>query len=89
MPFSGNREFRADPRLIHTVDDKYYVDDDGRKIFDGLSGLWTRVLSHNMPEIREVIREQLGQLISARVFSLANPSRFSEWNVSRVVCPRA
>jgi beta-alanine--pyruvate transaminase len=76
MPFSGNREFRADPRLTHTVDDKYYVVDDGRKIFDGLSGLWTCVLSHNMLEIREAVHEQLGQLISVRVFSFGQPKSF-------------
>jgi hypothetical protein len=39
MPFSGNREFKANPRLITAAAGAYYSTRDGRRLFDGLSGL--------------------------------------------------
>ena len=39
MPYTGNREFKKDPRLIVSAEGNYYTSADGRKIFDGLSGL--------------------------------------------------
>ena len=41
MPFTANRQFKKDPRMITGAEGRYYTDIDGRKIFDGLSGLWT------------------------------------------------
>jgi beta-alanine--pyruvate transaminase len=35
MPYSGNREFKANPRIMVSAKDSYYIDDKGRKIFDG------------------------------------------------------
>ena len=40
MPFSGNRNFKARPRMVVSGEGAYYTDAEGRKIFDGLSGLW-------------------------------------------------
>ena len=39
MPFTGNRQFKEDPRIITSASGMYYTDDQGRSIFDGLSGL--------------------------------------------------
>ena len=33
MPFTGNREFKADPRLIVEASGAYFTDVDGRKVF--------------------------------------------------------
>ena len=41
MAYTGNRQFKDDPRMIVAADGAYYMDDRGRRIFDGLSGLWT------------------------------------------------
>ena len=40
MPYTGNRQFKANPRMIVEGSGAYYTDSEGRKIFDGLSGLW-------------------------------------------------
>ena len=39
MPYTGNRQFKADPRMIVAADGVHYIDDKGRKVLDGLSGL--------------------------------------------------
>ena len=52
MPFTSNREFKANPRMITRAEGAYYFDDRGRKIFDGLSGLWTCGAGHNRPSER-------------------------------------
>ena len=46
MPFSANRDFRANPRMIAGAEGRYYIDDQGRKLFDSLSGLWTCGAGH-------------------------------------------
>jgi len=76
MPFSANREFKADPRLLVAADGAYYTDSDGRKIFDGLSGLWTCGLGHNVPEIREAVSQQLGTLDLSPSFQFGQAKSF-------------
>lgn len=49
MAFTGNRDFKRDPRMIASASGCYYTDVDDRKIFDGLSGLWTCGLGHCHP----------------------------------------
>lgn len=41
MPYTANRQFKSAPRMITGAQGNYLIDDSGRKIFDGLSGLWT------------------------------------------------
>lgn len=35
MPFTANRQFKSDPRMIVSGKGAYYTDAEGRKIFDG------------------------------------------------------
>lgn len=76
MPFSANREFKADPRLLVSADGRYYTDADRREIFDGLSGLWTCGLGHNVPEIREAVSQQLTELDLSPGFQFGQPKSF-------------
>ncbi len=62
MPFSGNRDFKAHPRLFASAKGAYYTTDDGRQIFDGLSGLWCTGLGHGRQEIVEAVSRQVGTL---------------------------
>ena len=62
MPFTGNRNFKAAPRMITGASGAYYRDSDGRRIFDGLSGLWCCGLGHGRAEITEAARKQLDTL---------------------------
>jgi beta-alanine--pyruvate transaminase len=76
MPFTGNREFKKDPRIIVSAKGNYYIDSDGRKIFDGLSGLWTCGLGHARPEITEAISKQAATLDYSPAFQFGHPKSF-------------
>ena len=41
MPYTANRNFQRDPRLIVGAEGSWLIDDKGRKVYDSLSGLWT------------------------------------------------
>jgi beta-alanine--pyruvate transaminase len=76
MPFTANRQFKADPRLLVEADGCYYRDAEGRRIFDGLSGLWTCGLGHRRPEIVEAVSRQVRTLDYAPPFQFAHPLSF-------------
>ncbi len=62
MPFTGNRQFKDHPRLLQSAQGVYYFDVDGRRIFDGLSGLWTCGAGHARSEIVDAVSRQLAEL---------------------------
>jgi beta-alanine--pyruvate transaminase len=62
MPFTGNREFKKNPRMIDTAEGLYYRDMEGRQVMDGLSGLWTSGAGHCRPEITAAVSKQLASL---------------------------
>ena len=76
MPYTGNREFKQDPRIIVSAKDRYYTDAQGRQIFDGLSGLWTCGAGHCRPEITEAISQQAAELDYAPAFQFGHPKAF-------------
>jgi beta-alanine--pyruvate transaminase len=83
MPYTGNRQFKANPRMIVEGSGAYYTDSEGRKIFDGLSGLWCSGLGHGRREIAEAIGKQAMKLDYAPPSSLATRCRSSWPTASR------
>ena len=71
MPFSANRNFQRDPRLIVAAEGSWLIDDQGRRIYDSLSGLWTCGAGHSRKEIQEAVAKQLGTLDYSPVSSSA------------------
>jgi len=76
MPYSGNREFKANPRMIVSAKGTYFTDDKGREIFDGLSGLWTCGAGHSRPEIIEAVSKQIETLDYSPAFQFGHEKSF-------------
>ncbi|WP_353250694.1 aspartate aminotransferase family protein [Salinisphaera sp. T31B1] len=87
MPFSGNRQFKADPRLIVGARDCHYIDADGREIFDSLSGLWCTSFGHGRREIADAIARTARELDYAPPFQYAHPLAFELANRVKTLTP--
>nr|WP_319564726.1 aspartate aminotransferase family protein [uncultured Rhodoferax sp.] len=87
MPFTGNRNFKANPRMITRAEGCYYFDSNGRKIFDGLSGLWTCGLGHGRAEITEAATRQLANLDYSPAFQFGHPLSFALANKLKELTP--
>ena len=77
MPFTGNRDFKAKPRMIVSGQGAYYTDADGRKIFDGLSGLWCSGLGHGRQDIAQAIGQAALTLDYSPAFQFGHPAAFA------------
>jgi len=88
MPFTGNRNFKASPRMMASAAGCYYTDVDGRQIFDGLSGLWTCGLGHGRAEIAEAAYRQLSTLDYSPAFQFGHPLSFALANKLKELTPQ-
>lgn len=76
MPFTANRSFKADPRLIVRAEGMYYWDQSGKRIMDGCSGLFCVSAGHNRVEIETAIARQLREVDYVPHFSFGHPSSY-------------
>ena len=47
MPFTANRDFKENPRMLVSADGLYYRESEGRQILDAAAGLWCVNAGHN------------------------------------------
>lgn len=76
MPYTGNRQFKRDPRMIQSAKGVWFTDTDGRQVLDGHSGLWTSGLGHARPEITEAVSRQMAELDFCPPFQFGHPKAF-------------
>jgi beta-alanine--pyruvate transaminase len=76
MPFTANKDFKRDPRLIVKGDGVYYWDHKGGKILDGSSGLFCTSAGHCRPEIAKAVYEQLQENDFTPPFQMGHPGSF-------------
>jgi beta-alanine--pyruvate transaminase len=76
MPFSANRQFKAQPRMLVSAKDMHYRSVDGREILDGTSGLWCCNAGHARPRIVEAIQRQAATMDFAPTFQMGHPLPF-------------
>ena len=68
MPFTANRDFKANPRLITEAKGVYLKTHNGKTQIDGSSGLFCNPLGHGRKEITEAVSKQLETLDYAQPF---------------------
>lgn len=76
LPFTANRAYKANPRLVVSASGTRYRTDDGRELLDGMSGLWCCNAGHSHPHIVEAIRRQAAELDYAMAFQVGHPTVF-------------
>jgi len=76
MPFTDNRGFKAEPRLLARAAGMHYWTPDGRQLLDGTAGLWCVNAGHCRPQIVDAIAQAAGQLDFAPTFQLGHPDVF-------------
>jgi beta-alanine--pyruvate transaminase len=76
MPYTANRQFKANPRLLVSARDMHYVAADGRRILDATAGLWCCNAGHARPRIVEAVQKQVVELDYAPAFQMGHPKAF-------------
>ncbi|MBL4618433.1 MAG: aspartate aminotransferase family protein [Robiginitomaculum sp.] len=87
MGFTPNRAFKKKPRLFVAADGMYYTTHDGRKVMDGISGLWCCNAGHKRPRIVKAIQEQVEQMDYCPGFQMAHPKAFELANRLKSIMP--
>ena len=87
MPFTANRNFKASPLMMVSAQGAYYTDNHGRKILDGLSGLWCCGLGHGRAEITEAVSRQIGTMDYSPAFQFGHPLSFELANKIAALTP--
>lgn len=76
MPFTANRAFKSNPRMLVVAKDMHYTSADGRQILDGTSGLWCCNAGHGRAKITEAIQKQAAEMDYAPPFQVGHPAAF-------------
>ena len=76
LPFTANRQFKQQPRLMISAKDMYYKSIDGREILDGIAGLWAVNGGHCRKPIVEAIQRSAENVDYVTGFQLHHPAAF-------------
>jgi beta-alanine--pyruvate transaminase len=76
MPFTPNRDFKADPKIVVRAEGMYYWNDRGGKVIDASSGLFCVNAGHGRREIAEAVHRQLSELDFIAPFLRGHPKSF-------------
>jgi beta-alanine--pyruvate transaminase len=76
MPFTANRQFKQAPRMLARAEGMHYWTPEGRKILDGIAGLWCVNAGHARPRIVHAIQQQAAEMDFAPPFNMGHPKAF-------------
>lgn len=77
MPFTANRSFKQNPRMIARAEGIYYYTPEGKPIMDGTAGLWCCNAGHARKLIIQAIQAQAEELDYAPSFQFGHPKVFA------------
>jgi beta-alanine--pyruvate transaminase len=87
MPFTANRHFKANPRILSHAKGVHYWTADGRQILDGVAGLWCVNAGHGRREISQAVAHSLEQMDFAPPFQMGHPQAFDLANKVKKIAP--
>ncbi len=76
MPFTANRDFKANPRLITGAEGMYYTTHRGDKVIDASAGLFCVAAGHGRKEIAEAAHDVLLEMDYCPPFQYGHPLSF-------------
>jgi len=76
LPYTANRSFKKNPRMIARAKDMFYYTPEGKTVLDGTAALWCCNAGHNRPSIVAAIQQQAAELDFAPTFQFAHPAAF-------------
>jgi beta-alanine--pyruvate transaminase len=76
MPFTASRQFHRNPMIFTGAEGMYYIDDQGRRVLDGMAGLWCVNAGHGQPRIAEAIAQAARGLDFVSSFRMSHPAAF-------------
>src|SRR6187401_3409882 len=76
MPFTANRAFKKNPRMLAGAKDMHYFTVDGRKLIDAAAGMWCCNAGHGRTQISEAIAKMAATLDYAPPFQFGIPQAF-------------
>ena len=76
MPFTANRQFKQAPRMLAKAEGMHFWTPEGRKILDGIAGLWCVNAGHARPKIVQAIQAQAAEMDFAPPFNMGHPKAF-------------
>ncbi len=76
MPFTANRQFKKQPRMLVRAEGMHYWAADGRKLLDGTAGLWCVNAGHGRAKIADAVSNQIRELDYAPAFQMGHPNAF-------------
>ena len=87
MPYTANRQFKANPRLLVRAEGMSYWTADGAEVLDAVAGLWCVNAGHGRREITEAVTRQLGTMEYAPAFQMGHPIAFELANRLAAIAP--
>ena len=84
LPFTDNKTFKDDPRLVVKGEGVYLWNHHGERLLDAVSGLFTAAAGHCRPEITDAVAAQLTNLDYIPSFLRSHPRSFE---VANKLCP--
>ncbi len=77
LPFTANKDFKKDPRLLDRGEGVYYWNHKGDQVIDASSGLFCVPLGHGRKEIAEAVHQQLLKLDYSPSFQVSHLPAFT------------
>jgi len=76
MPFTSNKAFINNPRMLQSAKDMYWVSDKGKNILDMTAGLWCTNLGHGRKQVAEAMYASATNLDYAPSFGFGHSGSF-------------